>query len=86
MTYYSLMETISISVFKARISEQLRKVRSGETLLIADRNHPVARVVPVENESKLRIRSAKRKPAIPPPPDAVEHDPLLFLFEERQGR
>jgi len=38
--------TITISFFKAHISEQLRKVRKGARIIISDRDTPIAEVVP----------------------------------------
>jgi prevent-host-death family protein len=42
------MKSISISDAKATLSEQIRRVRSGEEVVILDRGHPVARLVPFE--------------------------------------
>lgn len=40
-----VMKTISISDAKATLSEQIRRVRSGEEVVILDRGQPVARLV-----------------------------------------
>lgn len=45
--YYSHMERTTISKLKARLSAYLRKVRAGQTILILDRDEPVARLEPV---------------------------------------
>ncbi len=49
---------VSVSELKAQLSEQLRHVREGETLLVTDRGIPVARIMPVEpmdrHEAELR--------------------------------
>jgi prevent-host-death family protein len=86
MGYYSLMETITISNFKATISEQLRKVRRGQSILISDRETPVALVSPVTAEPRIVVREPKAKyaPARPLPP--IDHDPLEYLLEERAAR
>ncbi len=39
------MKTMTISYFKAHISEQLRRVRKGARIVISDRDTPVAEVV-----------------------------------------
>jgi len=80
------METITISAFKARISEELRKVRKGSSIIIADRETPVALVSPIESESALKIRRAKSTFDPPPPPEAIAHDPLEYLFADRGER
>jgi prevent-host-death family protein len=41
------MKVISVSEVKATLSEQLRRVRSGEEVIITDRGRAVARLVPV---------------------------------------
>ena len=41
------MKTISVSHAKATLSEQLRRVRNGEQVIITDRGRAVARLVPV---------------------------------------
>lgn len=49
---------ISVSDLKAQLSEQLRHVKEGETLLITERGVPVARIMPVDpidrQEAELR--------------------------------
>ena len=78
------METITISAFKARISEQLRKVRKGASILIADRETPIALVSPVGMEPAIRIRGPLTVPFVPSPPlPAIGHDSLEYLLEER---
>lgn len=41
------MEKTTISRLKARLSAYLKKVRAGQTILILDRDEPVARLEPV---------------------------------------
>ncbi len=45
------MKTISISEAKATLSEQIRRVRRGEEVLILDRGRPVARLVPARDQA-----------------------------------
>jgi antitoxin (DNA-binding transcriptional repressor) of toxin-antitoxin stability system len=42
------MQKATISQLKNRLSEYLRKVRSGETILVMDRDEPVARIERIE--------------------------------------
>ena len=42
------MEKASISEIKSRLSAYLKKVRAGQTILILDRDQPVARLERVE--------------------------------------
>ena len=47
------MEQVNISTLKDKLSAYLKKVQAGETLLVMDRNQPVAQLVPVStNESE----------------------------------
>lgn len=45
-----VMKTAKISELKARLSAYLAEVRRGETVIVCDRNTPVARLVPYEEE------------------------------------
>jgi len=52
------METINVHEAKAHLSEYLARVEAGETLVIARRNRPVARLVPFPPEES----QPKRRP------------------------
>ena len=57
------MMRASVSAAKARLSELLDRVRRGESVLITDRGHPVARLVPVvplEGESDVWLERMER--------------------------
>lgn len=41
------MKSVSVSHAKAHLSDLLRRVRSGQEILVTDRGVPVARLVPV---------------------------------------
>lgn len=47
------MLVLSVSDLKAQLSEQLRHVKEGETILITERGRPVARLVPVDPAERL---------------------------------
>jgi prevent-host-death family protein len=85
------MKQVRIAELKARLSEYLRFVRGGETIVVLDRETPVAHIVPVRDRSTLRVR----KPAIGTPspnrvplpkPANLNLDVVQLLLEERQGR
>ena len=81
------METISISAFKARISEKLRKVRGGESVIIADRDTPIALVSPIAALAELELRRPSSPRFAPPPaPPPIPHDPLEYLLAQRAER
>ena len=44
------MKYVKVSTLKAHLSEYLAKVRRGETVIISDRDTPIARLVPYDPE------------------------------------
>jgi prevent-host-death family protein len=91
--YNVTMNKVRIADFKSHLSEHLRKVRAGRSLTVLDRNTPIARVVPCEDDiAMLRIRKPlpgsgqlARVP-LPPPLKLRKHkDIVTLLLEERQG-
>lgn len=49
------MKTASIATAKNQLCRLIKRVKRGETILITDRNHPVARLQPVpQADSALR--------------------------------
>jgi len=88
--YHQTMKTVRIAEFKARLSEYLRIVRRGNTLVIQDRETPIARVIPYAKDSDgLSIREPLGVHAtiqsVPlPPPLHLDFDIVELLLEERQ--
>ena len=82
------MNRVGIADLKAHLSRHLRRVRSGRTLTVLDRNTPVAQIVPYATEAPLEVRIALRKPAdlrLPPPPSSPT-DSLSVLLQDRASR
>ena len=81
------MKSVGIADLKARLSEHLRSVRKGRTIVILDRETPIAQIIPYSAEP-LEIRRATRRPRdvrLSPPP-ALPTDSLAILLEDRQRR
>ncbi|MGH7182182.1 MAG: type II toxin-antitoxin system Phd/YefM family antitoxin [Nitrospiraceae bacterium] len=84
------MNTVKIADLKSRLSEHLRKVRAGRSITILDRDHPIARLVPIEKTgASLSVRpplssAPKLQRVSLPPPLRLRKDILAFLNEERQ--
>ena len=83
------MKRAKISDFKARLSSYLAEVRAGDTLIVCDRETPVARVEPYEEGAGgLRVRAPKRpvsdlrKVGAGPPLTGV--DVVALLREDRE--
>ena len=88
MTTMGHVKTITISYFKAHLSEELRKVRRGARLLISDRSTPIAEVVPYRTQpERLPIRPPRVVPfRAPRSTIRIDHDPVEYLLEDRGAR
>ncbi len=79
------MEIVNIHEAKAHLSEYLARVEAGETLIIARRNKPVARLTPLGEEKapKQRRPIGLAEGQVKVPPEFFEplDDELLDLFE-----
>lgn len=82
------MKTMTISDFKAHISEELRKVRKGARLVITDRETPVAEVRPIRaaGTRRLVVREPTAPFMIPRLGATIDRDPLEYLLEDRSRR
>jgi prevent-host-death family protein len=82
------MSKVGVADLKAHLSEHLRRVRSGRTITVVDRDTPVAQIVPYDADRPLEIRRATRKPAglRLPRPLAKVTDSLAVLLQERASR
>ena len=49
--------SVGVRELKSRLSEYLRRVRAGETVLITDRGPPVGRIVPVAQPLQDRLEA-----------------------------
>lgn len=81
------MSSIGIAALKARLSEHLRAVRKGRSLIVVDRTTPIARLVPYQ-EHAVEIRKASRPVGelrLPPAPKAAT-DSLAALLDDRRRR
>lgn len=79
------MKTISISYFKAHMSEEMKRVKDGESLLIKDRSHVFAEVVPAKADYKPDLVLPKKKKAAFKPKEKIKFksDPLSELWKDR---
>jgi prevent-host-death family protein len=85
-----VMTHVRIAELKTHLSEYLRAVRGGQTVVVLDRETPVAEIVPIRVHPKLQVR--KRTPGAPPPnrvplpkPLKTNIDIVELLMEERQS-
>ncbi len=82
------MSRVGVADLKAHLSQHLRRVRSGRTLTILDRNTPVALLVPYDAEKPLEVRRAVRKPRDLklPPRLSRPTDSVALLLQDRAAR
>ncbi len=84
------MTGIGVAELKAKLSENLAKVRRGETITVLDRKRPVARIVPYESEHEpLSVRRAAGKRslgAIQFPPRVRTGEDIVHLLTEDRSR
>jgi len=82
------MRQVKTADLKAHLSAYLAAVRAGETIIVCDRNTPIARLEPIEQRrSGLVIHPATRSPRsldeIQPVPLLVPTDVVAMLIESR---
>jgi prevent-host-death family protein len=89
--------SVGIREAKIDLSKILKKVRNGREVVITDRGHPIAKIVPLvsenlpleervrrlEGEGVLRPLSKKSRSPLPPPLPAPEGAAQGFLQEDR---
>jgi prevent-host-death family protein len=84
-------KAVGVAELKARLSEYLRAVKKGHELVIADRDQPIARIVPyVAAAGQLMVRGPlhdyRTLAEIPmPPPVKLPIDPVELLLEDRRA-
>jgi prevent-host-death family protein len=81
-------KTVKVAELKAALSAYLRSARAGHTVVVCDRDTPIARLVPYTPETEpLAVRHATRTLHSAPLPRALGRrvDSLAALLDERQS-
>jgi len=68
------------------LSAELKAVQAGETVLVMDRDHPVARLVPLENENGIEVREPLQAFSFERLAPLMSGGSLGPLFEDRGRR
>ena len=82
------MRTISITDLKAHLSRELRRVRGGKRLVVTDRDHAIAEIIPYRDSKELQVIPPNNPVKSFPVDHAIRLavDPLTFLWEDRSRR
>ena len=85
-----VMKQVRIAELKSKLSEFLRSVQHGESLVVLDRNTAIAHIVPIRGRSELRVRKPASGTPTPnrvplPKSPQLKLDVLDLLLEERQS-
>ena len=86
---------VGIRDLKARLSEYIRQVRSGQTVVITDHGRVVGRILPAEQPLEERLRSLQEagllawsgqtlEPIEPPAVNRSEHTLADLIVEMRE--
>jgi antitoxin (DNA-binding transcriptional repressor) of toxin-antitoxin stability system len=90
--YLQVMKSVRVAELKSHLSEHLRSVRRGHSLVVLDRDTPIAQIVPCANGGfsppirQPAPRSRKPKDFRPLAPLKLRHDPVALLLEDRHLR
>jgi len=79
--------TVKIAQLKAKLSHYVRMVRRGGTVIVLDRETPVAKMVPIEEKREalvVRKATGKWEDIKWPPPPKKPVDSLKILMELRR--
>jgi len=89
--YHMVMtKPVRVAELKSRLSEYLRRVRRGETLIVLDRDTPIARLTPlIPGPATLAVRhpspDAPKPGAVPLPPRLRLKSDLAALLAAERG-
>ena len=80
------MKQSSVSYLKAHLSAELKAVQAGETVVVMDRDHPVARIVPIADEKRREVIEPSQAFAFQRLTPLVSGGSLEALLEDRGRR
>jgi prevent-host-death family protein len=89
--HFMVMKRAKVSDLKARLSGYLASVRAGDTVVVCDRNTPIARIVPYdERDDGFVVHEAEQPGAdvrkIPRVKPRKRVDVVRMLREDRDQR
>ena len=79
------MSTVNVHEAKTHLSRLLKRVQSGEEIVLAKNGHPIARLVPMPDARKRRVPgSARGQFTMSDDFDAPLPDDILDAFEGKE--
>lgn len=79
------MSTVNVHEAKTHLSRLLKRVQSGEEIVLAKNGHPIARLVPLPGAPKRRVPgSARGQFTMSDDFDAPLPDDILDAFEGKE--
>lgn len=79
------MRTVNITTLKAKASQAIREVRGGSVITVLDRDIPVAKIVPIDDDALVSTKP-KGKVVWPKLHIRLDVDPVEYLIEDRRKR
>ena len=83
-------QLVKVSELKARLSAYLARVRRGETVTVCDRQTPIAKLIPFDDDpGGIEVREPIEAGPLPPPPRIALRkrvDVLSLLLADRDHR
>ncbi len=81
------MERVTIGKLKNQLSAYLRKVKAGETVIVCDRDTPIARLEPIgtaksSETSEERFARMIAEGKLIPPKNPMPHDKLMEILRQ----
>jgi prevent-host-death family protein len=77
--------TTTVSSLKAHISENLRRVASGETVVVTDRRKPIALIIPYGEDTLVEAVPVGQFQPVPPNLAELPMVDAMALLQEERG-
>ena len=55
------MKAVSVAELKSKLSQYLAAVKSGKEIIVTSHRHSIARIVPVDESTDLKITRARKR-------------------------
>lgn len=82
-----VMESVSVAMLKSNLSYYLQAVKKGKEVIVTSHQHPIARLVPLEQSSPKIIPATKPIASIRKVTGTkLKFDPVDYLLEDRRRR